>query len=179
MKKTTIIIALAALALMLFAACTTNVTVPDNTNPDTVVVRDDQPDTVVVDNGDPDVIIVNNTMPDNDNDDVNVNVNVNTTVSAPENPPVKDLVIETYNFGFKMNDVVIRKGDKVRLTMKVTDGTHGISIPAFGVSTGAAGPDQEKTVEFIADTAGSFPFRCNVPCGSGHSSMMGTLEVLA
>ena len=37
---------------------------------------------------------------------------------------------------------------------------------------------ETKKVEFVADKAGTFSFRCSVPCGSGHQLMQGTLVVL-
>ncbi len=90
---------------------------------------------------------------------------------------VKDITIEAFNFGFTQSDVTINKGDIVRITFRSTEGMHGISIPDLDIDSGALGPGEEKVIEFVADTAGSFDYRCNVPCGSGHRGMKGTIVV--
>ena len=104
--------------------------------------------------------------------------NANSGSNAASAGQVKDLEIEAFNFGFKVNDVQIKKGDTVRLTMKVTSGFHSIAIPEFNVNTGTVNAGESKTVEFVADKAGTFPFMCNVYCGSGHRDMKGELVVL-
>ena len=38
-------------------------------------------------------------------------------------------------------------------------------------------PSIPVAVEFVADKTGTFQFRCNLPCGSGHTNMKGTIVV--
>jgi cytochrome c oxidase subunit 2 len=90
---------------------------------------------------------------------------------------IVDITINSFNFGFTATPATINKGDKVRLKLTSTNCIHGIAIPGFGISVGPVSPGEEKTVEFIADKSGSFDYFCNVPCGSGHRSMRGTLTV--
>lgn len=90
---------------------------------------------------------------------------------------VKEVRLEAYNWGFRQSGDEIQKGDKVRLVVTSTSGTHGVAIPDFGVSVGPVSPGQEQVVEFTADQSGSFTYFCNIPCGRGHSSMRGTLNV--
>ena len=60
--------------------------------------------------------------------------------------------------------------------MESVEGEHGIAIPQFGISeTLPLGEDVHA--EFIADEKGTFGFYCNVPCGSGHSSMDGIIVI--
>jgi cytochrome c oxidase subunit 2 len=98
-------------------------------------------------------------------------------VPVPEpQPSVKSFTMTAKMFEFVPSTITVNKGDKVKLTITATDVTHGFSIPDFGVSA-TLEPNQPKTVEFTADKAGTFSFRCSVFCGDGHSGMTGTLIV--
>ncbi len=90
---------------------------------------------------------------------------------------VKEFTIEAYNWGFRKSPVKIRVGDKVRIRVKSTQGTHGIVFPDYKVSTGPIRMGNEKVVEFIPTRAGKVLFGCNVPCGLGHMSMRDVIEV--
>lgn len=100
---------------------------------------------------------------------------------AAESPsvdgPLKEVKITAFNFGFTQDPVTIRKGDRVRLRITSTGGIHGLRIPSLGLSTGAIAPGDEQVLDFVADKEGSFDYSCNVPCGSGHRNMKGTLVV--
>jgi cytochrome c oxidase subunit II len=90
---------------------------------------------------------------------------------------VREVHVESYNFGFEPTTITVKEGERVRLVATSREGGHGIGIPAFGVNTGEFKAGETKTVEFVADKAGEYPFFCNVFCGSGHRSMKGTLIV--
>ena len=70
----------------------------------------------------------------------------------------------------------MNKGDKVRITVTSVDVTHGFSLPDFGINKKLE-PDAPVIIDFVADKKGTFEFKCNVPCGSGHKTMAGTLIV--
>ncbi len=91
---------------------------------------------------------------------------------------IKELTIEAYNWGFNKSPVTLRKGDKVRIAVKSTQGRHGIAIPAFNVASGAVNNGNEEVIEFIATEAGTILFGCNVPCGPGHMSMRDIFEIV-
>jgi thiol-disulfide isomerase/thioredoxin/plastocyanin len=90
----------------------------------------------------------------------------------------KELTIEAYSWGFRKSPVTLRKGDKVRIVVKSTKGTHGLAIPAFNVSSEPVNEGNEEVIEFVATEAGQIMFGCNVPCGRGHESMRDTLEIV-
>ena len=91
--------------------------------------------------------------------------------------PVKEVTLEMFNFGFKQDPIVIKKGDHVRLRVISSSGTHGIMIPELGLSTERLSEGKEDVLEFDATESGTFEYFCNVPCGSGHRSMKGQLVV--
>ncbi len=90
---------------------------------------------------------------------------------------VKEINIEAFNWGFDIDNVAIKKGDKVKLRIKSREGTHGFRMPGFSISTSEIKQGQEQVVEFTAEKAGSFDYFCNVPCGKGHKEMKGTLVI--
>ena len=96
-------------------------------------------------------------------------------VNAP-NVSVKSFTLTAKNWEFVPSTITVNKGDTVKLTITATDVTHGFSLSDFNVKA-TLEPNQPKTVEFVADKAGTFSFRCSVFCGDGHSGMKGTLIV--
>lgn len=89
---------------------------------------------------------------------------------------VKEFTLTAKRFEFSPSTITVNKGDKVKITITSMDVTHGFSLPDFNINERLE-PNQPVTVEFVADKAGTFTFRCNIICGSGHSSMSGTLIV--
>ena len=97
-------------------------------------------------------------------------------LSGKEIDGVREIRLEAFQFGFKPEVIVVKKGERVRLVAKSTDVTHGIAIAAFDVSQ-ALPPNEDKTIEFTADKVGEFHFHCSVYCGTGHGKMHGKLIV--
>lgn len=89
---------------------------------------------------------------------------------------IKEFIITAKRFDFTPSTLAVNKGDIVKITAISVDATHGFSLPDFNINERLE-PNQPITVEFVADKAGEFAFSCSVPCGSGHSSMGGTLIV--
>ncbi len=100
------------------------------------------------------------------------------TPAAPPitEPAVKEFTITAKRFTFDPAQIRVKLNDRVRLKVTSVDVTHGISIPQFNVSE-VLPPNETKTIEFIADKQGTFPFACSVYCGEGHSDMKGSLVV--
>ena len=93
-----------------------------------------------------------------------------------QQPAVKEFMIEATLWQFSPSTITVNKGDVVKLTLKNVEGVHGIYVPDYNVSL-KADAGETKSVEFTADKAGTFPFRCNIMCGEGHREMTGTLVV--
>ncbi|MBR9699385.1 hypothetical protein GOV09_02930 [Candidatus Woesearchaeota archaeon] len=98
-------------------------------------------------------------------------------VVAQTTGEVKEMSIDAWSWGFTPEPVTINKGDRVRLKVTSSQGTHGVTIPALGVSTGPVSQGQEEIIEFTATESGTFEYFCNVPCGQGHRGMRGQLVV--
>jgi hypothetical protein len=99
---------------------------------------------------------------------------------------VKNFTITAKSFSFTVDQsFVVNQGDVVNITLTVPAGDastvgHGILMETY-IENGLNCPrGQSKTFQFTATTAGTFAFVCNISdCGSGHSSMFGTLKVNA
>ena len=89
---------------------------------------------------------------------------------------IKEFKLEAYQFGFDPSEIVVKKGDIVRLLISTRDIRHGVYIKEYGVNV-SVNKGEVKKVEFIAKKSGDFPILCSVYCGRGHHSMKGKLVV--
>lgn len=85
--------------------------------------------------------------------------------------------------------LVAFKGDKIVLNVSnPRTSVHSLVLADFAVDTGAIAPQGRKTVEFTADKAGVFTFRCGIrpnlskdiprECDPDHGRMTGQIIVL-
>lgn len=79
-------------------------------------------------------------------------------------------------YAFTPATITVKRGERVKLIITALDREHGFKLPALNI-------DQKlkkgvpTTVEFTADKAGTFTFKCSVFCGLGHHRMKGKLIV--
>ena len=61
--------------------------------------------------------------------------------------------------------IAVEQGDKVKLTLKNlvpgADNKHGFTIPAYNI-TEVVTRDEPKTITFVADKAGVYPYSCQL-----------------
>jgi cytochrome c oxidase subunit 2 len=89
----------------------------------------------------------------------------------------KTFDITASKFRFEPETLEVEEGDRVTLTLRSTDVTHGIALKPFRIKTAIPKGGQPVTVEFVAEKAGTFEFRCSEYCGPRHSGMRGRLVV--
>jgi cytochrome c oxidase subunit 2 len=121
------------------------------------------------------------------------------TVSRRSNPAqastqdVKIIEVSAKKYEYNPSSIHVKRGTKVQLRITATDHTHGFKIGLFpdgSDSNGSPGlaftspqdcwkieKGQSSTIEFVAQTAGTYSFKCCVRCGLGHSGMKGQLIV--
>lgn len=106
---------------------------------------------------------------------------------------VQVITVTAKKYEFDPSPIRVKQGTKVRLTITATDHAHGFKISSFPDGAEKSGDPglvfsspqdctkiekgQTATVEFIAQKAGTYPFRCCVVCGFHHHSMKGELIV--
>lgn len=81
-------------------------------------------------------------------------------------------------FQFDPAQIKVNLGDRIIINFTSLDVMHGFAIDEYGINQ-TAGPGETKQLNFLADKAGTFTFRCSVPCGPGHLDMTGSLIVAA
>ena len=86
------------------------------------------------------------------------------------------ITVNVDNWSFSPAAITAKKGDNVSLRLMGVSGAHGLAIPGFGISVPLSA-GETKTVTLPTDTEGTFEFFCNVPCGSGHRDMRGTITI--
>lgn len=91
-------------------------------------------------------------------------------------PQERTFRIDAHQFAYSPSELKVNAGDKVTLELVSNDVVHGLYVDDYNISV-EADPGQTATLSFVADTAGSFRFRCNVTCGAMHPFMIGKLTV--
>lgn len=91
-------------------------------------------------------------------------------------PVTHEITITADQFSFDPPVLQVNQGDRVRLTLHAADVVHGFYLDAYGLQTRVE-PGLSEQVEFVADQAGKFRYRCSVSCGGLHPFMIGELVV--
>ncbi|SDX80081.1 cupredoxin domain-containing protein [Paenibacillus sp. CF384] len=90
----------------------------------------------------------------------------------PASGPTVEIKLEAKDFEYDQQEIRVKKGDHVKITLHSDDAGHGFSIADYNVDIKGDGEG-----EFDAANAGTFEFHCSVMCGSGHRDMVGKLIV--
>lgn len=111
-------------------------------------------------------------------DSVNTDTQGSSVAPAADGSPQAARVIEVSvaSFAFSPNAIIIKKGENVVIRLKGVDGSHGFGVPELGINVPIAA-GETKDVTIPTDAAGTFAFRCTVPCGPGHRDMKGTIVI--
>lgn len=100
-----------------------------------------------------------------------------TTADVPPTPQIHEISMSAFQFGFDPSTITVKKGELVRITLTSKDVEHGISIPDLKVFSKGATPGKPVVIEFTPTKVGTFEFKCDVMCGSGHRDMIGSITV--
>jgi cytochrome c oxidase subunit 2 len=84
----------------------------------------------------------------------------------------------TENGGWKPNEIVVRKGETIKLVIRSMDMAHGFLIPDLDVDSGVIKPGSENVIEITFDKTGEFTFYCGVYCSPLHYKMTGRIVVV-
>ncbi len=123
----------------------------------------------------PDNVGNETSLSETDGGDSEENTILDTDIKA-EVQSVKEFTVSGKNFAFEPSTISVKKGDKVKITFKNTEGFHDFKIDEFGVATKQAKAPDTEVLEFVASKTGTFEYYCSV--GSHRSmGMVGTLTV--
>ena len=93
------------------------------------------------------------------------------------NSDSKIVNIEAQRYGYNPEAIEIPAGRAVTLHIKSLDVLHGFYIPDLNLRVDLR-PGVITVVELPALKPGKYQFLCDVFCGTGHSGMNGTLNVV-
>jgi cytochrome c oxidase subunit 2 len=88
------------------------------------------------------------------------------------------IAVVAKKFTYDPDEIHLKLGEAVALELKSLDVVMGFNCPDFKLRTDIL-PGRVTRLELTADRAGSFPFFCDVFCGSGHEDMNGAFIVEA
>ena len=97
-----------------------------------------------------------------------------TYVHAQPNEQVIQIVAK--KFSYAPNVIMLKKGRPVVLEFTTLDVMMGFNVPDMKVRTDII-PGKVSRVHLVPDKVGTFPFVCDVFCGSGHEDMSGSIIV--
>lgn len=104
---------------------------------------------------------------------------ITASMSAPSQeaaPRTTEIQMTAKKYEFSPGTIRVKQGDHVKLIITALDRDHGIQIEAYQIKEKLP-KEKPVTIEFTADKAGTFPFKCSVFCGMGHGKMKGELIV--
>ena len=91
-------------------------------------------------------------------------------------PAEKVIKVVARKFVYSPNTIKLKKGVPVVLEFTTLDVVMGFSVPDLGARTDII-PGKVSRVRLVPDKVGTFPFVCDIFCGSGHEDMTGTIIV--
>jgi cytochrome c oxidase subunit 2 len=110
-----------------------------------------------------------------------------------QNQDVQIIEITAKKYEYSISPVHVKAGTKVQLKITATDHDHGFKIgtvPDGALPKGAAGliftseqdcwqlkKGETTTIDFLAQSPGTYTFRCCHTCGLGHKGMKGQIVV--
>ena len=89
---------------------------------------------------------------------------------------VKEIRMTAKKYEYEPGVITVKQGEHVRLIIMPLDHDHGFKIDAYHIDE-LLKKGEPTTIEFTADTTGTFLFQCSHFCGLGHKGMKGELIV--
>lgn len=115
------------------------------------------------------------------------------SVARPADDKLQVIEVTAKKYEFAPSPIRVKQGSHVQLKITASDHVHGMKIDEFPEGASRAGnpglvfssskdclrieQGQTQTLEFVAQTPGTYQLRCCVHCGWSHRSMKGTLIV--
>lgn len=83
----------------------------------------------------------------------------NTIETASE---IKEFTIDGFTYGYSMNEIRVKKGDRVKIVFTSADGYHDWVLDEFGTRAERINTGDTTSVEFVVDKTGTFEYYCSV-----------------
>lgn len=96
--------------------------------------------------------------------------------TASAGPRVQEVAVKASLFAWDPPIIRVRQGDKVVMDLTSLDIVHGLYMDGYELDV-LVSPGKVTRLEFVADKAGKFRFRCSFTCGNMHPFMIGEMVV--
>lgn len=90
--------------------------------------------------------------------------------------PVREIQLTTSQFAYDPPEIVLKQGERVRLTVVTTDVTHGFGVLEWNLNRQVL-PGQPLVLDLKPERPGRYQIVCTVFCGTGHGEHKGTIVV--
>ena len=84
--------------------------------------------------------------------------------------------IVAQRFSFTPNEIILKKGENIRLEITSLDFVHGFNVPELNIRADLP-PGKVTTIHLSPQKAGTYDFICDNFCGAGHEDMGGKIIV--
>lgn len=98
------------------------------------------------------------------------------TTHADNQPPARVIEISARRYEFSPDQIVLKRGEPVKLVLTSQDRTHGFFMKALKIDTDIK-PGQTTEVDLTPETPGTYTTICDHYCGVGHGNMHMTIVV--
>jgi cytochrome c oxidase subunit 2 len=89
----------------------------------------------------------------------------------------REIQITAKKYDFSPDTIEIAAGTRVVFKVTAVDREHGFEIAGAKSGCVKIKKGETATVEYLAEKAGTYEFKCCVFCGMGHGSMKGKIVV--
>lgn len=85
--------------------------------------------------------------------------------------------IKARRFSYSPDVIELEAGVPAVIELTSLDREHGFTIPDLGLRLDVE-PGETSRVRIVPEKVGTFPFHCDIFCGSGHEEMAGRIIVV-
>jgi len=88
----------------------------------------------------------------------------------------RTIKIVAQRFSFSPNEIMLKKGESVRLEFTSLDFVHGFNVPDLNIRADLP-PGKVTIINLTPQKTGTYDFICDNFCGAGHEDMGGRIIV--
>ena len=92
-------------------------------------------------------------------------------------PRERVIKLTVKRFEYSRKEIALKKGEPVVIEITSLDVPHGFSVPDFQARADIVLPGKVTRVRFTPDREGTFPYLCDIFCGTGHEQLEGRFIV--
>jgi cytochrome c oxidase subunit 2 len=93
-----------------------------------------------------------------------------------DSPGAAVIQIQASRWSYDPGSIELQVGVPVTLELTSSDVHHGFNVPGLNLRADVL-PGQTTRLQVVPKTLGTFLFRCDYYCGSGHEGMQGQIVV--